>query len=76
MIKWETKRETFTTMFGGKGYTNYSVECDKTDTSESVRKELEEKYSFEETYPGEAFIDSYSVEEGKVRFTVRCYGCD
>lgn len=76
MIRFETKKEISSTMYGGKGTTTYSFDCDELDTKEELEKQLRKKYYFDEEYPGCSYVESWHKEGNKVFVTFRSWGCD
>ena len=81
MIHWGTQTKTYKTGFQwrGSGCESYKVRCDASDTIEAIEKELRQRYSFSETYPGEAYIDRFGKTEAdptEVWFDLIWWSCD
>ena len=76
MIKFETQKQTYSTMFGGKGTTTYEIECDPKDTKEELLEQLQQKFDFHEAYPGCSYIEYWYKQDNKVVVTCRSWGCD
>lgn len=76
MINFNSRKEKYSTMFGGKGTTTITLECDPNDTKEEVEAQLKKRYSFTEEYPGDTYVEDWYKDGNIITVTFRSWGCD